>query len=36
VVGFMLEPRFIRFLDLSKKVYVNAPFLEALKEHPRI
>jgi len=29
-----LEPRFTRFLDLMKRIYVNTPFLEALKLAP--
>ena len=27
-----LEPRFTRFLDLMRRIYVSAPFLEALRE----
>jgi len=27
-----VEPRFVRFLKLLCKIYVNVPFLEALKE----
>jgi len=27
-----LEPRFARFLDLMRRIYVNVPFVEALKE----
>ena len=30
----MLKPWFVRFLDLLKRVYVDVPFLEALKEAP--
>jgi len=30
----MLEPRFVRFLDLLKRVYVIVPFLNALMEAP--
>jgi len=28
----MLEPRIIRFLDMLKKINLNDPFLEVLKE----
>jgi len=31
-----LEPRFVRFLYLLRKIYVDTPFLESLKEAPSI
>jgi len=30
----MLEPRFMQFLKVLRRIYVNALFLEALKEAP--
>ena len=30
----MLEPRFTRFLDILKEIYVDTPFLEALCAAP--
>jgi len=29
-----LKPRFVRFLDVLRQIYVKAPFLEALSEAP--
>jgi len=30
----MLEPRFARFLDILKRIYVDTPFLEAFRTAP--
>ena len=29
-----LDPRFVRFLDLLQRIYVDTPFLKAFKESP--
>jgi len=31
---FQLEPKFVRFLDMLKRIYADTPFLEALKRAP--
>ena len=31
---FQLEPKFVRFLDVLKRVYANIPFLEVIKKAP--